>query len=954
MRQTRGNSEPPAPPTDSLDLSGYHERSGLRRLQVPFKIAGISMGSQGSLNSSGCDDDHEDFIDVARSLRQSRKQFQKENNNNNNNNLDAFAAPFGTAGGGGYNPGGKTAYQRRPHMFRSSSRKRRASSVTSIAAKFESLTSGEGSAFVGSSMSVGSSSASIGSNLDNAMGFASDNDAAMSSTAAPNSKHITVKIKCRRVRRGSSAADVSKKSESPFLDSVMDGSEAEIAKAFMNDDNDEGMETGDEGESGAVVAMDDVEENNNNSKYAHTQNENENVLFTTTVCTEGDMMVWDQSGNGLLNNEMEWEEPHCPKEVAVEEDSDFVEVNPEDVHYHYKPRAEDAVKNQSITEDDEEEPFVLIENQPPKKDDEEEDEEEEANCPAFDALFVKTIVEDEDEDQFAHNVRGGTEEGMPVVDKTTPITNQSEHDRIFDNEDEFLFQPTLDMDLETDAPNYSNLETPLKTAATPARQDSALSNYSDETFVTCLQEAVEQQETVEQQVLNAQTEAETGTTAVGVNYISVLNDQALESNSFNGSFQMEKDSISRNTYDKQSTGDAQEKVSVQERVEFWKGAFASDGVESAGSKSGTQLMSKRKRNLTIDYHDLNSSSLSSSGKGSSTWSWNGQVARYVQKSYSPSVAASVVGDAADGSGANAENIEEGVGHGLGIILDRLRSIETKLDEIKNMDQNVYCPEVESVMGTGVVKAITKVMPEVGETPTNYIMKEGGEDDNVENDLPPAPSTSPSFDGEEPSEQGEEGEEKEKEEEEEEDTLTDDDVDKTSEDGGGESSSQDDEREIVINPHVSVSLPASDDETEEKSDDADTVKVEIMTEDQRMARIEEIAARILMEKKMLAKYEEIDKGLDTLSERSEEDNDDAERIPNKKTIRERRLSRRTRSSSRDRASSLAKIRYCWRCHQTGHESFDCRKEVKPGNWCPRCLDNSHWENECWVNDKQVRS
>ena len=46
------------------------------------------------------------------------------------------------------------------------------------------------------------------------------------------------------------------------------------------------------------------------------------------------------------------------------------------------------------------------------------------------------------------------------------------------------------------------------------------------------------------------------------------------------------------------------------------------------------------------------------------------------------------------------------------------------------------------------------------------------------------------------------------------------------------------------------------------------------------------------------------------------------------------------------------RYCWRCHRAGHESFDCRKEVKPGNWCPRCLEGNHWENECWVNDKQV--
>jgi hypothetical protein len=60
--------------------------------------------------------------------------------------------------------------------------------------------------------------------------------------------------------------------------------------------------------------------------------------------------------------------------------------------------------------------------------------------------------------------------------------------------------------------------------------------------------------------------------------------------------------------------------------------------------------------------------------------------------------------------------------------------------------------------------------------------------------------------------------------------------------------------------------------------------------------------------------------------------------------------RTRSASRDR--TLGKIKYCWRCHHAGHESYECTVQLNPAAWCPRCLESSHWEDSCWLTDKEV--
>merc|ERR1711976_1059040 len=91
---------------------------------------------------------------------------------------------------------------------------------------------------------------------------------------------------------------------------------------------------------------------------------------------------------------------------------------------------------------------------------------------------------------------------------------------------------------------------------------------------------------------------------------------------------------------------------------------------------------------------------------------------------------------------------------------------------------------------------------------------------------------------------------------------------------------------------------------------------------RQSRIEQLAKKIIEEDP-------------TLSESLKKDPNHARRNsensqPEKGSFRN---NQRTRSASRER--NLAKIKFCWRCHQTGHESFDCTAELQPANWCPRC-------------------
>ena len=124
------------------------------------------------------------------------------------------------------------------------------------------------------------------------------------------------------------------------------------------------------------------------------------------------------------------------------------------------------------------------------------------------------------------------------------------------------------------------------------------------------------------------------------------------------------------------------------------------GADTVASREAS-LPRKRLRNQTIDYHDL------------SPLAWNGTVAHVDHgggkgihsHSAKPSDSEQQVGDG-----------EEGLGQGLGIILDKLKNIETKLDEIKELEEQNICVATTGQAADDVSKN-PGMLPELGYTPT---------------------------------------------------------------------------------------------------------------------------------------------------------------------------------------------------------------------------------------------
>jgi len=338
-----------------------------------------------------------------------------------------------------------------------------------------------------------------------------------------------------------------------------------------------------------------------------------------------------------------------------------------------------------------------------------------------------------------------------------------------------------------------------------------------------------------------------------------------------------------------------------------------------------KVMDKRKRNRTIDYHNLPS------------LYWEGAVKHYHEKHFSET-------DPVEAEVQTEENIDSKNGmdiakDGLSLILERLKGIESKLDSLKDVENTVVgrldsrrcslpgrfstLPDISNDMilqleaGTERTPTPTRGVDEI-EKDIKFM-----EDDGKSN------CSTPTFIEMKP----------------------------VSKVNGYESDStiyQESDCEIVVDEKSDT-----DDNRDEKwtykpfnlnISEISDLESEDEDPEERQRRIESLAAAIHLQNSKPLGYErgELNMEIDTLSERSEEEGEFEEQKPRQ---RSRRPSGRKRSMSRDR--NVAKIRYCWRCHQAGHENWQCREDVQPGGWCPRCLETTHWEDTCWVEAARVQ-
>jgi len=345
-----------------------------------------------------------------------------------------------------------------------------------------------------------------------------------------------------------------------------------------------------------------------------------------------------------------------------------------------------------------------------------------------------------------------------------------------------------------------------------------------------------------------------------------------------------------------------------------------------------KITEKRKRNRTIDYHNLPS------------LFWEGAVKDYHEKTFPESQ--SEENDIKADEKTEDKNGFDIAKDGLSIILERLKGIESKLDSLKETETTITSRhDARRSSLPGRFSTLSNLPGDIlplednndAPTPTqepdiNPGDNEGSEANNDESEANHDNSSSncstPTFMEIKPKPKV----------------------------NGYESDStvyQESDCEIIID-EKSENDEAREDTWTYKPFNLNISEISDLDSEEedpeeRSRRIESLAAMMTLQDNKPTEFrrEQLNMEIDTLSERSEEEGEREEQKPRQ---RSRRPSGRKRSMSRDR--NVAKLRYCWRCHHAGHENWECREDVQPGGWCPRCLETSHWEDACWVEAAHV--
>lgn len=410
----------------------------------------------------------------------------------------------------------------------------------------------------------------------------------------------------------------------------------------------------------------------------------------------------------------------------------------------------------------------------------------------------------------------------------------------------------------------------------------------------------------------------------------------LESPSTTSCITEDEDTTAKETETETEDEDTLAEKEQESRSETGAGVFLTEFATSEQKENDTSYTfvcslddEKRKKNRrrrrTIDYHDLKS-----------TLMYECSVRDYHEKKYGETQVETTqaVTETNDNTATSDDRVEIAK-DGLGLILQRLHNIESKLDDLKNMETSVLgqdvCPPSRRYSLPGRLGSISPSKPlhllrGKDEREIRGKEKEGGPDvhgahmedganSNCSTPTMMEPRVMARVNGYESDET----------------QVPDSDCDgfiddKSEEENNGEFSYRRFPMEFNI---------------EEMSEEEDP--------EERQKRIESLASSITIPDHPRGfQRPEMNMEIDTLSERSEEESEKEE--ASRPRVRSRRPSGKKRSMSRER--NVAKIRYCWRCHHAGHENWQCQEDVQPGGWCPRCLESTHWEDACWVEAAHV--